>query len=72
VVIDEEVGNQTEPPIAPASRVRTLSAIYNMCRVCSIGKKPVQKKGNHSIETAATSGVTILRDFIVNCEHTLE
>jgi hypothetical protein len=72
VVIDEDEGNQRGLLIAPASRVRTLSLIDNMRRVCSIVKTTAQKKSNHSFDTAAISRVTILRDFIVNCEHTLE
>ena len=70
--IDEKVGKQGEPPIAPASRVRRLRPTYNMRRFSAIGNKSVQKNCNHSIDTVATSGAAALRDFFVNCEHAVE
>ena len=58
-------------PRASITRPPTLSRV-NMCRFSETGNKSLQKKCNHSTDTTATSGVTVLRDFFVNCEHAVE
>jgi hypothetical protein len=56
-------------------RSRQHRAIFlstdNMRRVYQFGKNSAPKKCNHSVDLAARQGVTILRDFFVNYEHTL-
>ena len=70
--IDEKAENKGQPPIAPAARVRRLCTMDIIRRVSAIAHKSIQKKCNHSIDAAATSGATALRDFFVNCEHAVE
>jgi hypothetical protein len=57
---------------SPPSLRLSSSSVYNMRRVRRFGNTTVQKKCNHSIDTAANVEDTTLRDFIVNCEHAVE